>query len=126
MKTSGFTPEEFEYLAEELRTTARALLPAIIERKLALLIVACDEAAELGNYRTKPQVSIDVWQPIETAPTNGSYIIGRRTVFADPLICVVSWRAHVLGDDVLADTQMRWRDANGRHFSPTEWMPIPD
>ncbi len=123
-----FTPEEFEQLAEELRTTARALLPAIIERKLPLLITACDEAAELGNYRTKPQITVDVWQPIETAPTDGSYIIGRRVIGNNKLVCVVSWRFWTLGDDVLSDLQptFRWRDANGRHFSPTEWMRIPE
>ena len=120
--STQFTQEEFAELADQLRTTARGLLPEIIDRKLPLMLVALENMVV-------PQVTVDAWQPIESAPNDGSFIIGRRSVDNEHwLICVVSWRFWRLGDDVLADLQptFRWRDANGRHFTPTEWMPIPE
>lgn len=116
-----YAPEEFEVLADELRTTARGLLPDIVERKLSLMITACDLAAEMARPEPSP------WRPIETAPMNGMAIIAKSDTTLPEMVAVVSWRAHRLGDDVLADYQMRWRDiASGRHFSPTHWMPIPN
>ena len=110
-----FPPEEFSALADELRTTARGLLPAIIDKKLALMITALDIAAAPVK-----------WQDIETAPLDGTYVLALREHLRPSPVAVVSWRAWALGDDVLGDTQMRWRTADGRHFSPTKWMSIPE
>jgi len=116
-----FTAEDFTELADQLRTSSPEHNARLIDKQLSLILVALDHMAA-------PVVTVDVWQPIETAPTDGSYVIGRRVIGNNKLVCVVSWRFWTLGDDVLSDLQptFRWRDANGRHFSPTEWMRIPE
>lgn len=112
-----FTQEEFNELADELRTTARALLPEIVERKLPLMLVALE-------HMVVPQITVEhFWSPIDNAPRDGSFVLGKR----GRLWAVVSWRKWRLGDDVLADNDYRWRDlSGGRHFSPDKWMTIPE
>lgn len=65
-----------------------------------------------------------MWQPIETAPRDGTPIIGRGFYTRNgqtPMLCV----AMVGGRDGIW-----WRDNNGYGFTvschPTHWMPIPE
>ena len=119
---TDYPPEEFEELADELRTAARGLLTGIIDEKLSVMIVACDLAAGLMRM-----AGTSSWMDIHTAPTDGTPIIAKRKIGEHDIVGVCSWRKHRLGDDVLADSIYRWRDmASGRHFSPTHWMPIPE
>ena len=55
------------------------------------------------------------WQPIETAPKNGTWLL---------LTAVGDWKAHIgLWDEM----ERRWvKDGEGRPLSDlTHWMPLP-
>jgi hypothetical protein len=60
------------------------------------------------------------WQPIETAPKDGTQIIGFRWPCEDnrkawPHMCSI---AHWDG--------FNWRWMNGHYLPPTHWMPLPE
>jgi hypothetical protein len=62
-------------------------------------------------------VVVECWQPIETAPKDGTFI----------LAC---WRSTDLNGDlphVVSYTEGEWRDDYGEEYmEPTHWMPLPD
>lgn len=55
------------------------------------------------------------WQPIETAPRDGTEIIG---MIRPKVIRLVWWFAP-------SSRTFGWRDENGRTINPTHWMPLP-
>ena len=60
------------------------------------------------------------WQPIETAPKDGTWImICRPTTYASKLGCAL-----VYWDDHFAC----WHDGDyhSDHYAPTHWMPLPE
>ncbi len=52
-----------------------------------------------------------MWLPIETAPRDGTPILGYEVRFVPR---VLFWR----GDG--------WRDVSGCYMLPTSWMPLPE
>lgn len=62
------------------------------------------------------------WQPIETAPRDGTYVL-LAFVGAFHNAEVGSWRAY--HPNAAGKTQ--WRTTSGHRFgmSPTHWLPIP-
>jgi hypothetical protein len=55
------------------------------------------------------------WQPIETAPKGGRAILGFMWIGDGPVTRVLHWD----GEDE------KWL-SDGRQYSPTHWMPLPD
>lgn len=71
------------------------------------------------------------WQPIETAPKDGTNIL----LYENGIICVCSYvKPHLLSDDAKYWTPMagglQLYDFNGdiveEFESPTHWMPLPE
>lgn len=62
------------------------------------------------------------WQPIETAPKDGTWILGflKRKVLEDQIQCYC-WNAHGSDDDLWVNAS----DTNDFDEQPTHWMPIP-
>lgn len=58
------------------------------------------------------------WQPIETAPKDGTYIVGRIKDYSP---VVLSWRAYTWG----AAGEHRWRDCKGQIYRPIAWSVVP-
>lgn len=70
------------------------------------------------------------WQPIETAPRDGTLILICTGNYFDrtkdnlfPIGCptTASWRPYHPN----AKGKECWRDSNGNKISPTHWMPLP-
>jgi hypothetical protein len=62
------------------------------------------------------------WQPIETAPKDGSYVIVGKSTWR------ISWQAS-WGEHSLAKTTYGWSRFNsqGQDFLlPTHWQPLPE
>ena len=58
------------------------------------------------------------WQPMETAPKDGTSILIARTIYG--LACVdFAWFTS-------GDTGPHWRNYEAEHLFPTHWMPLPD
>lgn len=54
------------------------------------------------------------WNPIQTAPSDGTRVLLFREGFAEAM--AVAWRG----------TDEEWRPVNGSTFpEPTHWMPLP-
>lgn len=71
------------------------------------------------------------WQPIETAPRDGTFVLGCVKPPSGAWIeeyeqwqapRTVCWR----GFHPNAPGKKQWRDANGRPFLPTHWQPLPE
>jgi hypothetical protein len=77
------------------------------------------------------------WQPIETAPKDGTEVLGYWFGNDVPIISVILWRGHrypdnpwrnALSDSAtrgwgqchLPDGKLTWRQG------PTHWMPLPE
>jgi hypothetical protein len=58
------------------------------------------------------------WQPIESAPRDGTYIVGRIKDYSP---VVLSWRAYTWG----AAGEHRWRDCKGQIYQPVAWSVVP-
>ena len=75
------------------------------------------------------------WQPIETAPRNGTWVLltGGRADFDDYNHAIATWPPSVVafwdrdswGDETwaLAFWDGAWRTS---YTAPTHWMPLPD
>lgn len=64
--------------------------------------------------KTITSAEYDAWQPIETAPKDGSWILG--------------WRQHATRPRLIQfDTDYEeWANEDGEHvYSITHWMPLP-
>ena len=61
----------------------------------------------------------DGWQPIETAPKGGTYILlfGMHTRSALSVMIVARWDG---------DTWQSSDDGYGAYIEPTHWMPLPE
>ena len=57
------------------------------------------------------------WQPIETAPKDGTEVLACRAG--------KKWR-QVLGWQWGSGGYDGWYNSGGRSYNPTHWMPIPD
>ena len=67
------------------------------------------------------------WQPIETAPKDGTEIVGLRLRTKQARVC--SWRDtrnyyHPVFGRCNTDTW--WMDDTGEIFDPTHWQPLPE
>lgn len=69
---------------------------------------------------TETRETDTAWQPIETAPRDGTLIIGWEPGDV-PRVCWPYWRT---------DQEGLWRYSDAFHGSyaitPTHWMPLPD
>lgn len=63
------------------------------------------------------------WQPIETAPKDGTEILVTRHPMS--MQVVVSWREGMIGDFSTGWKGCRWRSDAGRVIEPTHWMLLP-
>jgi len=80
----------------------------------ALTITRQDFLAALAEYGQARE-----WQPIETAPKDGTRIIVANDVYGS-VWCDVAWRKMIRVPD-------RWESLIGAvPFRPTHWMPKPD
>lgn len=71
------------------------------------------------------------WQPIETAPKDGTWII----VFggyaadddADRTFAIVQWSNYLNCGKTYPRWMFAWYDGGyyGRYYDPTHWMPLP-
>jgi hypothetical protein len=63
------------------------------------------------------------WQPIETAPKDGTHFLGARMYFGAPpwTIVVMHHSVHDLENGKLL---VSWDHDD--EFRPTHWMPLPD
>lgn len=78
-----------------------------------------------------PEITLNQWQPIETAPRDGTEILGwnhNSSYLVRPYIC---W----FGKDDYVRGEPRWLKGDGDSWStgyyytpcePTHWMPLPD
>lgn len=72
-----------------------------------------------------------IWQPIETAPKDGTWIIVTTPHAEDedplesnePDCCIVRWAADIHGDGWAWETA--WADQALNTTLPTHWMPLP-
>lgn len=56
-----------------------------------------------------------IWQPIDTAPRDGTKILGCEAHDGEPYLQVIEWG------------QFGWVFADGEYgMFPTHWMPIPE
>ena len=79
-----------------------------------LIDFVCDEWAL--NTRPSPQEGMAGWQPIETAPKNGTEILGYTEEVG----------ALVLYWDSMTGERDHWSDGMSFSFwKPTHWMPLP-
>jgi hypothetical protein len=62
---------------------------------------------------------LGAWQPIETAPRDGTAVLCFRLLRGQPDIATASWK-----DYAEAFGGPGWTYAEGRH-APTHWMPMP-
>lgn len=71
------------------------------------------------------------WQPIETAPKDGTWIFlggGHTDDEAEPRSCAVAqWTDYLNGGKTKPHWQFAWYDGGyyGRYENPTHWMPLP-
>ncbi len=69
------------------------------------------------------------WQPIETAPKDGTYILAFENFeVAGPLMCVMGWTdtgEHIEHDSI---TEGWTKEGSGYlgECNPTHWMPLPE
>lgn len=83
-------------------------------QKLLLLLTNSPQAAnDLLERMEKMRVALDKWQPIETAPKDGSLI----------MLSVPKNQYHGMG--WFEFTNGKWCIGEGFECSPTHWMPIP-
>ena len=84
------------------------------------------------------RADLNEWQPIETAPRDGTYILMRSANFRP---AVVSWETFEYRDSPLADLPPRWCEdietfgcaddyelaeyLKSVTWEPTHWMPLP-
>ena len=71
----------------------------------------------LGAWRRSEEAM--EWQPIETAPKNGTDVLCFRLLRGEPDIATARWKP-----DAEAFGGPGWCYAPGRH-GPTHWMPMP-
>ena len=98
-------------IVEKLRYRAERIRPWKASEAIDQLVIL-EAAAEIERLRAASQ-----WQPISTAPTDGSR--------------VVVWRPHEdkqhpahIGIDLCADVDCLWMYSR-RGQQPTHWMPLP-
>lgn len=67
-----------------------------------------------------PPWTADWWQPIETAPQDGTWVL-TLTPSRVPQQCVLRWVPGATRE------QSKWQEGDGRWyvFGPTHWMPLP-
>ena len=70
------------------------------------------------------------WQPIETAPRDGTDIIIAEIRFKNSKadygeIDIGSWEEDRNGADEFGDSYFCWMSNYGRVEEPTHWMPLP-
>lgn len=67
------------------------------------------------------------WQPIETAPMDGTWILaiieGDHPVHREPYTpIVVKWDSNSWSDEIVNE----YGEQNLSNWSPTHWMPLPE
>jgi hypothetical protein len=62
------------------------------------------------------------WQPIETAPKDGTWLLVGEHRYAHPF--VARWTEHPTGGYWQQDNQGVWDDDMG-YWQPTHWQPLP-
>ncbi len=67
------------------------------------------------------------WQPIETAPKDGSLIlVFEPTCHADEQIWMTEWRANTAATSWGGSEGGAWTIyMDGQRIEPTHWMPLP-
>lgn len=60
------------------------------------------------------------WQPMETAPRDGTPILGVTVMGDHYIVTQMSWRAYHPN----AAGKISWRDAQGHKLNPDMWMPM--
>lgn len=87
-------------------------VPARLQGKY---IEPCEQAAWEAWQAARASSAAAQWLPIESAPKDGTEILGHTDVGA----LVLYW-------DTLSDNPERWSDGMSRyHRMPTHWMPLP-
>ena len=91
-----------------------------IETAIAAMGTQPDHSGEAAEMVQAPAVVGVVWQPIATAPTDGTEIVGAE------------WQqSHEAEQPELHTASTRWRDEAWRYWSgcdwtPSHWMPLPE
>lgn len=61
------------------------------------------------------------WQPIETAPKDGSVFIAHTPRAKIRKVRLMQWLSPKMNWAVFG-----WKDMNGNFHDPTHWMPLPE
>lgn len=71
----------------------------------------------------KEQATLLGWLPIDSAPKNGTLILGFAVVDSQ----TGNWRMRIMSHDSYAEVGMRnnWRGWGDNWVGPTHWMPLP-
>lgn len=90
----------------------------------ALTLASGAEQLRKKNEELKAKLDKLKWQPIETAPKDGTRIIVKAKYFTDdkPVYIAQNWRDTFNGtDDWKGESSVGQID-----LQPVEWMPLPD
>lgn len=105
--------------------------PTVAVKQREKLLREALEKAETERDEARSQVAAlradaaRQWQPIETAPKDGTYILGVN-MQGNPKHRypeIISWRWSTYGDD---PEKKDWYGANNLHPYATHWMPLPE
>lgn len=76
----------------------------------------------MPSEREKERSVMSEWKPIDTAPRDGSWILGWRDTFIQDQIEV--WRLATYNKN--PDMWLNAADSNDYDQQPTHWMPLPE
>ena len=102
----------------ELFTTGTTL-PHDVE--FSTLARQLERELNAANDRIKRLEEVGVWQPIETAPTDKTWVIGYDAKDGEVGTIIFDLTGDVDDEDV----HYEWTDGM-RTLNPTHWMPLPE